>query len=65
MSCYEYQPSYGIFNMAVIFQHGRCRLHWNVTFDLKDGSGQSLLLDGMHFSIYNADLTKWNWYEAF
>ena len=51
--------------MAAIFQHGRRGLHRNTTFDLKDGNGQSPLLDGMHFSIYNADLTKWNWYDAF
>ena len=51
--------------MAAIFQHGRRGLRRNTTFDLNDGSGQSPLLDGMHFCIYNADLTKWNWYEVF
>ena len=47
-------------NMAVIFQHGRRQLYWNTTFDLKDGSTQFQLLNGMHFSNNYADLTKLN-----
>ena len=52
-------------NMAAIFQHGCRRLYWNTTFDLKDGSRQFPLLDGMYFSNNYADLAKLNWYEIF
>ena len=52
--------------MAAIFQHGRRGLHRNTIFQriLRMAADSPHFYRGMHFSIYKADLTKWNWYEA-